>query len=48
MLDDCARACKPKSMEIRGVFNSRGGIQTTASARLEGRAAKDRRGRAKN
>jgi 7-cyano-7-deazaguanine reductase len=35
MLEDCARACRPKSMEIRGVFNSRGGIQTTATARLE-------------
>jgi 7-cyano-7-deazaguanine reductase len=34
MLIDCARACKPKSMEIRGVFNSRGGIQTTATARM--------------
>ena len=25
-------ACKPSRMEIRGVFNARGGIQTTASA----------------
>lgn len=33
MLRDCAGACKPKSMEIRGVFNSRGGIQTTATAK---------------
>jgi 7-cyano-7-deazaguanine reductase len=33
MLGDCAGACKPKSMEIRGVFNSRGGIQTTATAK---------------
>lgn len=34
LLKECARACKPKSMEIKGVFNSRGGIQTTAVARL--------------
>ena len=33
-LADCARACRPKSMEIRGVFNPRGGIQTTAVAKL--------------
>lgn len=33
MLTDFARACKPESMEIRGVFNSRGGIQTTAVAK---------------
>ncbi len=32
MLDDFVKACRPKSMEIRGVFNPRGGIQTTAEA----------------
>jgi len=31
-LTDCVKACKPKSMEVRGVFNPRGGIQTTAAA----------------
>jgi 7-cyano-7-deazaguanine reductase len=32
MLTDCVKACKPRSMEVRGVFNARGGIQTTAAA----------------
>ena len=32
LLTDCVKACKPLSMEVRGVFNARGGIQTTASA----------------
>ncbi len=32
LLTDCVKACKPRSMEVRGVFNARGGIQTTASA----------------
>lgn len=46
LLADCVKACKPKSMEIRGVFNSRGGIQTTAVARMgaagrPGKAAKN-------
>ncbi len=36
MLKDFSRACRPKSMEIKGVFNSRGGIQTTATARMGG------------
>jgi 7-cyano-7-deazaguanine reductase len=34
MLQDIAKACKPKSMSITGVFNSRGGIQTTVQATL--------------
>ncbi len=33
-LGDCVQACNPKSMEIRGVFNPRGGIQTTAVAKF--------------
>jgi 7-cyano-7-deazaguanine reductase len=33
VLGDCVKACAPKSMEVRGVFNARGGIQTTAIAR---------------
>jgi 7-cyano-7-deazaguanine reductase len=32
LLNDCVKACKPLSMEVRGVFNARGGIQTTATA----------------
>ncbi|MBF0429753.1 MAG: NADPH-dependent 7-cyano-7-deazaguanine reductase QueF [Fibrobacteria bacterium] len=32
VLDDCVKACKPRKMEIKGVFNMRGGIQTTALA----------------
>lgn len=32
VLADCVKACKPRSMEVRGVFNARGGIQTTATA----------------
>jgi 7-cyano-7-deazaguanine reductase len=34
ILDDCVQACHPRSMELRGVFNPRGGIQTTAMARF--------------
>ena len=34
VLGDCVQACAPKSMEVRGVFNARGGIQTTAIARF--------------
>lgn len=34
MLTDCAKACKPRQMVVEGVFNARGGIQTTAIARL--------------
>jgi 7-cyano-7-deazaguanine reductase len=32
VLRDCVKACAPRSMEVRGVFNARGGIQTTATA----------------
>ncbi len=34
MLTDCFQACKPLRMTVEGVFNARGGIQTTAVARL--------------
>jgi len=34
MLKDIAKACKPHTMTISGVFNSRGGIQTTVQATL--------------
>jgi 7-cyano-7-deazaguanine reductase len=34
MLKDIAKACKPLSMTITGVFNARGGIQTTVQAKL--------------
>ena len=33
VLGDCVKACAPVRMEVRGVFNARGGIQTTAIAR---------------
>jgi 7-cyano-7-deazaguanine reductase len=36
VLADCVKACKPKRMEVKGVFNARGGIQTTAYARHAG------------
>jgi 7-cyano-7-deazaguanine reductase len=32
MLTDCANACQPQKMTVEGVFNARGGIQTTATA----------------
>jgi 7-cyano-7-deazaguanine reductase len=28
LLADCVKACKPRSMEVRGVFNARGGIMS--------------------
>lgn len=34
ILKDCARSCKPESMKVTGIFNSRGGILTTAVATL--------------
>ncbi|MDQ3001270.1 MAG: preQ(1) synthase [Fibrobacterota bacterium] len=34
VLGDCVKACAPKRMEIKGVFNARGGIQTTAVAKF--------------
>lgn len=37
VLADCVKACKPREMEVRGVFNARGGIQTTASASFRSR-----------
>lgn len=32
VLNDCVKVTKPVSMQIQGVFNARGGIQTTAIA----------------
>ncbi len=32
MLDDWVEACSPKRMTVTGIFNARGGIQTTATA----------------
>ena len=32
ILEDCVRSCKPRSMEIVGEFNARGGIKTTVNA----------------
>ena len=34
VLRDCAAAVEPVSMKITGIFNARGGIQTTAVATL--------------
>jgi 7-cyano-7-deazaguanine reductase len=33
ILDDLSRACKPKSMEVMGDFNVRGGIKSIVRAR---------------
>ena len=39
ILDDCAAACRPKSMSVRGTFSSRGGISSVVEARYpRGRA----------
>ena len=32
MLEDLVRACSPRSMKIKGIFNTRGGITTTVEA----------------
>ena len=32
ILDDIVKACRPRWVEVEGVFNSRGGIQTTVRA----------------
>jgi 7-cyano-7-deazaguanine reductase len=37
LLDDLARAVRPRSLEITGLFNARGGIATTVKARYSGR-----------
>jgi 7-cyano-7-deazaguanine reductase len=34
-LKDCVKAISPKWMKVTGIFNSRGGIQTTVSANWE-------------
>jgi 7-cyano-7-deazaguanine reductase len=34
VLTDCAKAVAPQSMQITGIFNARGGIQTTVVATL--------------
>jgi 7-cyano-7-deazaguanine reductase len=34
ILDDLARACAPRSMEVEGAFTARGGITTTVTAKL--------------
>jgi 7-cyano-7-deazaguanine reductase len=33
ILDDAARACRPKWMVVRGVFTARGGLRSTIEAR---------------
>ncbi|HTO75304.1 MAG TPA: preQ(1) synthase [Thermoanaerobaculia bacterium] len=39
ILDDCAAACRPKSMSVRGTFSSRGGISSVVEARYPRAAA---------
>jgi 7-cyano-7-deazaguanine reductase len=34
ILDDLARACQPRSMEVVGDFNVRGGIKSVITARI--------------
>jgi 7-cyano-7-deazaguanine reductase len=34
VLTDCAKAVAPQSMQVTGIFNARGGIQTTVVATL--------------
>lgn len=36
ILDDLAKACAPRSMEVVGDFNVRGGIKSIVTARLSG------------
>jgi 7-cyano-7-deazaguanine reductase len=36
MLEDMVRACDPRMMKIKGVFNTRGGITTTVEAEYTG------------
>jgi 7-cyano-7-deazaguanine reductase len=40
ILDDLAAACKPRSMEVVGDFNIRGGIKSVITARVARRAKK--------
>ena len=35
ILEDLVRACEPRRMTIKGVFNTRGGIETSVEARYE-------------
>ena len=32
VLNDCVESCQPREMRVTGIFNARGGIQTTAEA----------------
>ncbi|MDR3002275.1 MAG: preQ(1) synthase [Fibromonadaceae bacterium] len=34
VLNDCIKAVSPQSMKVTGIFNARGGIQTTVMAEL--------------
>jgi 7-cyano-7-deazaguanine reductase len=35
VLTDCVKSVSPQSMKVTGIFNSRGGIQTTVVAKYE-------------
>ncbi|MBF0215593.1 MAG: NADPH-dependent 7-cyano-7-deazaguanine reductase QueF [Candidatus Omnitrophica bacterium] len=41
MLDDLVSAAKPRWMKVKGVFNARGGIQTTVESEYGKRPARD-------
>jgi 7-cyano-7-deazaguanine reductase len=41
MLDDMVKAAKPRWMKVTGVFNARGGIQTTVESEYGKRHARD-------
>ncbi len=43
ILDDLVSVCKPRHMVVEGVFNVRGGINTTVTAEYEGKARKSRK-----
>jgi 7-cyano-7-deazaguanine reductase len=33
ILEDCVAACRPKTMTVRGIFSSRGGISSVVEAK---------------
>ncbi len=37
IMEDFVKTCKPKWVYIRGIFNTRGGIQTTVSVEFKGK-----------
>lgn len=43
ILDDLAKACSPRWIEVIGDFNVRGGIKSVITARVEGRGPRSKR-----